>query len=338
MEKIGRMRTYLKSMPLIGKLYRLIGESDIYYRMHYMKPGGPYWQYDYKSIKFDRLIRKVASQIDDNNYSINISADGSVYITLENGIKFKWNPKDPYSLLGMPLRGNFEPECTHIINRLVKNGDTVVDIGANFGWYTNHLANLVGDAGQVHAFEPTNIIADLRDNVLLNGFEKRCIINTCALGNMEGTETLFMPERLGTAFASLRKQIYRGSSQTSSLTVSIRMLDSYVNENKIEKINLIKIDTEGAEFMILKGAENTIKKYHPIILFELLSHHTLPFGYSPIELIDYLSALCYDTYELDSNQLGKLIRVKSFEDTRNYNFIAFHRDFYKCMDCEILQK
>jgi FkbM family methyltransferase len=330
MSKVDYLKPYIKSIPLIGwiatGLYRKVVGSTIYYRINYIMPGSSYWQYDYKSIKFNRLINKIISLIDRKGYAISISGNGSVYVILDNGVKFKWDPGDPYSLLGMPLRGDFEPECTYLISKLVKTGDIVIDIGANFGWYSVHFANLVGENGKVHVFEPTNIIEDLKENLILNGFDKRCIINQYALGNQDGTETLFIPQGLGTAFASLRKHTYKGVSKTSNLLVPIMKLDDYLDKNGVERVNLIKIDTEGAEFIILKGAEETLKRYSPVILLELQSYHTLTFGYTPIDAIKYLNVLGYDLYEPDPDHLGKVRKLSSFNDMYNYNFVAIHRD------------
>jgi len=321
MNKIDKLKNFIKSIPFVGKI-----ASKIYSILNFIKPGGQYWEYNFKAKKFDRLIRNIASLISDNGYSLTIKSDSRIFITLTNTIKFWWTPGDPYSLLGMPLRGDFEPECTFLINKLIKKGNTIVDIGGNFGWYSCHFAHLVGETGKVHVFEPTNIIDDLKNNLILNEFAGRCELNKIALGNETGSATLFIPKKLGTAFASLRKHNNQNSDDAINFSVNIEKLDDYVLANKIDKIDFIKIDIEGAEYLALKGAEMILEKYKPMILLEIQEEHTKYFDHSPDELITYLTELGYNIYDVDQNELGTLRKIKSFGEAKNYNFLALQND------------
>ncbi len=314
---MNKTKILIKSMPFVGKI-----AFKVYCTFNFIKPGGQYWEYDFKAKKNDRLIRDIASLIADKGYDLVIDRSGNVYIILKNGIRFWWIPRDPYSLLGMPLRGNFEPECTSLLAKLIKKGDTVFDVGANFGWYSCHFAQLVGERGKVHVFEPTNAIEDLKNNLILNEFKSRCILNQVALGEKEGKEALFIPQKLGTAFASLREHSYDNSSKTHKISVPIEKLDDYVLSNKIEKVDFIKMDVEGGEYLVLKGAEIVLKQYSPVIMLELHESHTKCFGYSPEELIIYLGDLGYYLYEIDENEVGSVKEVISSENTNNYNFLA----------------
>lgn len=314
---MNETKILIKSMPFLGKI-----AFKVYGTFNFIKPGGQYWEYNFKAKKTDNFIKKIVLLIADKEYDLVIDRSGKVYIVLKNGIKFWWIPRDPYSLLGMPLRGNFEPECTFLLDKLIKKGDTVFDVGGNFGWYSCHFAQLVGESGKVHIFEPTNAIEELKNNVILNGFEARCILNKVALGAKKGTETLFIPQKLGTAFASLREHSYNNSGKTHKISVPIEKLDDYILSNKIEKVDLIKMDVEGGEYLVLKGAENVLKQYSPIIMLELQESHTKCFGYSPEELINYLGDLGYHLYEIDEKEVGSVNEVISSENTNNYNFLA----------------
>jgi len=306
---LRRIKDLVKSIPFIGKFI-----TNLYRNFLFLKPGGQYWQYNFKAVRFDSLIRKTALMIGDKEYKVVVSGDGKAQVILKNGIKFWWIPRDPYSLLGMPLRGSFEPECTFLVSRLISAGNIVFDVGANFGWYSCHFAQLVGETGKVHIFEPTKCIEELEKNLILNGFKARCILNKVALGAKKGIETLFIPQKLGTAFASLCKHSYSDGSKSHKINVPIEKLDDYVIANKIEKIDFIKMDVEGAEYLVLKGAENVLKNYSPVIMLELQEVHTKYFGYSPEEVINYLGDLNYHLYSVK-----KLI---SFKNTSNYNFLA----------------
>ena len=319
MDKTKKLKSFIKTMPLLGK-----AAVRIYGMVNFIKPGGQYWEYEFKAKKFDKFIRNIVLLIGNKEYNVVVNGNGDVYITLKNGIKFYWIPKNPFSLLGMPLRGTFEPECTFCVSKIIKKGDIVFDIGGNFGWYSCHLAQLIGETGKVHVFEPTNAIDELGKNLILNGFKARCILKKVALGAKKGTETLFIPQKLGTAFASLREHSYGDSDkvETDKVNVPIEKLDDYVNVNQIKKVDFIKMDIEGAEYLALKGAENVLKQYSPVIMLELQSVHTKLFGYAPEELINYLENLGYHLYEIDEKEFGLLKKVASFNSTSNYNFLA----------------
>lgn len=323
------IKSFIKSIPFVGKI-----ASKVYGILLFIGPKGQYWEYNFKAKRFNRLIGGIASLIGSRGYKVAIDGNGNAYVILENGIKFWWTPRDPYSLLGMPLRGNFEPECTFLLAKLIKKGDTVFDIGANFGWYSCHLAQLVGEAGKVHIFEPTDAIDELKSNLTLNKFEARCVLNQAALGEKEGIETLFIPQKLGTAFASLREHSW--GNKSSEISVRVGKLDDYVIGNKITEVDFIKMDVEGAEYLILKGAENVVKQYCPVIMLELYKPHTEYFGYSPEELISYLGDLGYHLYEIDEQEIGSVKKVTSFENTSYYNFLALKNDdIVKTMDFRV---
>jgi FkbM family methyltransferase len=198
-------------------------------------------------------------------------------------------------------------------------GDIAFDVGANFGWYSCHLAQLVGEAGEVHIFEPTNAIDELKSNLTLNKFEARCVLNQVALAEKEGTEILFIPEKLGTAFASLREQSY---GRTQKICVPTQKLDDYVTANRVRDVDFMKMDVEGAEYLVLEGAENVVKQYSPVIMLELYKPHTEYFGYSPEELISYLGDLGYHLFEIDKDRFGSVKKVSEFDSANNYNFLA----------------
>ncbi|MGQ9628039.1 MAG: FkbM family methyltransferase, partial [Anaerolineae bacterium] len=313
-KRLSGIKAFIKSMPVIGNIAR-----RIYGIFLFVGPKGQYWEYNFKAKKFSRLIRGIASLIGNKGYKVVIDINGNAHIVLENGIMFWWIPGDPMSLLGMPLRGSFEPECTFLLTKLLKRGDIAFDIGANFGWYSYHLAQLVGEAGKVHIFEPTSALDELKNNLTLNKFEARCVLNQVALGEKEGTEALFIPEKLGTAFASLREHSY---GKTRKTCVPVQRLDDYVNANKIRDVAFVKIDVEGAEHLVLKGAENVLTRYSPVIMLEIQKQHTEHFGYSPQQLISYLGDFGYHLFEIDKDKFGSVKKVGAFNDTHNYNFLA----------------
>jgi FkbM family methyltransferase len=148
--------------------------------------------------------------------------------------------------------GRWEPFATRILWGLLGPGDGVLDIGANIGWYGAVLGRAVGRSGFVHSFEPDPANAKL---LTLNVADLRQVsVHPIALADMNGVMELALSEdnlgdhRLMTSKANDRK----------TQLVSTERLDDFVARTEIEvkRLRIIKIDTQGAEVMILRGATN----------------------------------------------------------------------------------
>ena len=169
------------------------------------------------------------------------------------------------------LRDNYEKQTTELFERIVKPGMVVFDIGAHVGYYTLLAARQIGDTGEVHAFEPEpsnfNLLAQ---NVEFNNYQNVECVNK-VVSNDTGSTELFL-----TSLDNGRYSIYNHGlpKKRSVLTQSIS-LDDYVNEKNLTKIDLIKVDVEGAETDVLNGAvkllnnrnvRNVIIEFNPGLL------------------------------------------------------------------------
>jgi FkbM family methyltransferase len=155
------------------------------------------------------------------------------------------------------------------ITRIVTNeylqpskGDVVVDAGAHYGFYTLHASRLVGADGLVLAFEPhPKNYERFLTNLSLNGIRNVIAFNK-ALGECDKPIRLYISshsERHSTSFTLNPSTHYSGNY----IYVKSAKLDTAVGELGIKRVNLIKIDVEGAELSILKGAEKTIDQFRP---------------------------------------------------------------------------
>jgi FkbM family methyltransferase len=146
--------------------------------------------------------------------------------------------------------GKYEPATTRAFREILKQGDTVVDVGANIGYFSLLSSRLVGDKGCVIAFEPEpHNIESFRRNVTLNRFTNTGV-NTFAIGNYNG-ESEFHISTNDPAHSLVKAKVH-----SSSIVVKVRKLDVF----EIAKANLIKTDTEGNELAVLRGAEKLIKR------------------------------------------------------------------------------
>jgi FkbM family methyltransferase len=150
-----------------------------------------------------------------------------------------------------------------------KPGDVVIDAGAHYGFYSLLASRLVEDKGLVLSFEPAPInYQRLLTNIKINN---ACNVKAfkMALGDKDGRAKLFLSKATGTHSIITPK-----ISEKYENTVNVRMrkIDTMVQELVLKRVDLIKIDTEGAELMILKGARQTLTKFKPKLT--IAAYHT----------------------------------------------------------------
>jgi len=190
------------------------------------------------------------------------------------------------------LSGRFEPEVSTAIFALVRPGMTVLDIGANIGVHTLHLAKLVGETGRVLAFEPNPVASEeLHRNIALNQVKNVTMLKV-ALWERDGDKTFHFPENGMEAMGGLLntsrfKVAYEAKVETARLDTILARLD-------VQKVDFVKIDVEGAELPVLKGADSLFSADScPPILYESALINSMPYLYTPDDLHQFLSSKGY---------------------------------------------
>jgi len=169
------------------------------------------------------------------------------------------------------LLGAFERSTVIALQKLVKPGDVVFDIGANIGAHTLGLARSVGRAGYVFAFEPADFaFTKLKANLALNPeLDSRTFVRQILLSARE----VDLPEAEIYASWPLEPKDsvhpkHRGMLVTMK-GAAVDTLDGFVEREGIERLNLIKIDVDGHELSVLQGGLEVLKKFRPILVMEL---------------------------------------------------------------------
>ena len=198
-------------------------------------------------------------------------------------------------------RGSWEPFETRVMLSLLHPGDVVVDIGANIGWYTITLALQIGGSGRIFAFEPEPDNADLLEqNVALNRLSNVKVFR-CALSDTPGTLTLVK--------SITNMGDHRLSSQPANpalqVDVPVETLDRLVAIGAVDltSVRIIKIDTQGAEVLVLRGARDALVNlsFDCAVFVEfspnLLRHHGIDF---PRQFLDVLNGLARDMFMINA--------------------------------------
>lgn len=160
----------------------------------------------------------------------------------------------------------YEAECA-ILSRYLKPGHTVVDVGANIGFITGIASRMVGEQGTVHSFEPSpavhaKLLGVIRENGLSN-----VITHNVGCGDVPGEMMLASPTG-----SSGNATLTNPAAATGPLQkVRIVCLDDYLTV--LERLDFIKIDTEGFEDHVLAGAGALMDAYHPTVYIELSSEY-----------------------------------------------------------------
>lgn len=230
------------------------------------------------------------------------------------GLRIYFNPK---SILGFVLRvaGSYEDETTKLFNSLVKDGMTVLDLGANVGYYSLLAGRQVGKKGRVFAFEPWHeSFSFLQKNIEANGF-KNIIPVAKAVSNSCGRQRLFLASDPGQH--SLSQGSYKEFVETDVTTV-----DEFVREQNIS-VDLIKMDVEGAEMHVLEGMVETIRNNPGLkIITEFSANNLEKSGCSPSA---FLERLVSNGFKLCIINDEKLTRQLINPDNLNELIKSLHR-------------
>ncbi len=173
-----------------------------------------------------------------------------------------------------------------LISRYVSAGDVALDVGANHGFMSGILSTLTGSTGQVHSFEPNpKVFAKLLEVIKINNFSTVSAYNM-GCGKEEQLMTLHCPPSSGHASLRPNADIKRSSLETKE--VRIVKLDDFLGP-RLERLNFLKIDTEGYEDDVLLGATDLLRRFYPVIYIELCSEYLV----SSERSIQFLRSLGY---------------------------------------------
>jgi FkbM family methyltransferase len=215
------------------------------------------------------------------------------WVEVEPGINMEL---DPYDLVSRAIlqTGEWEPQSVKAMTEHLSTGGTFIDVGAHIGYYSLKAANIVGANGHVVAVEPNpQTLPKLQANIAASSARVVGVWPVACAGS-ESTLEFYAAPRSNTGESSLSKEnASQDSPATAKYSVRGRPLDAIVKEAKLDHIDVIKIDVEGAEFEVLKGATQTLADYHPVLIVEIDSSQLKAMGTSVEEVTQFLTSRGY---------------------------------------------
>ena len=221
--------------------------------------------------------------------------------------------------LRLLVGAHYEREV-RIVRSLLPRDAVVIDVGANIGQYTVPLAKRVGPHGKVISLEPSpSVRALLTSNVQFYRLRNVEVLPFAA-SDGEPEVTLFTPVRQSKA--SFQESAIAPVS-TSDMAVSVRAIT--LDSLPLDRCDLIKIDTEGAELKVLKGATRVLERHRPLLLLEVDPRYCSRFGYTPRDLVAFLGQLGYHAGVQIGGGLRRADEPKDLTSGRNIFFLHSSR-------------
>jgi FkbM family methyltransferase len=231
--------------------------------------------------------------------------DSTVVIKeLEGGVRLFVDLSD--HVIGLNIvRGQYEGDAIAFVTRHLRPGDVAIDVGAHIGLFAMEMAAAVGASGIVYAFEAFEANADLLErSIAENRFEKRVVLRRAAVGTSSGTATLTFPvETLNTGGAYVLRPGTAPLPGNRTAAVPLVALDDLEMRRPVR---LIKMDVEGAEPLVVRGARRVIAEDRPLILSEL--HPTQlerTSGVSAAVFLDEMRRLGYRATTIDGAAIDR---------------------------------
>ena len=211
---------------------------------------------------------------------------------------------------------SIDPQERELVFNLARSCRTILDVGANIGWYSMNFVQLP-NVKEVYAFEPIPYIFQyLERHIGINEIENISTFNF-GFSDTVGEKTFYWTKN-ETGSSSMKNIQER--SRINKVKCKVTTIDHFL-KNRNKSIDFIKCDVEGAELFVFKGAIKTLKQCRPVIFTEMLRKWSKKFGYHPNDIINLLAALDYHCYGYINNKIEKIDYVTPELETTNYFFL-----------------
>jgi FkbM family methyltransferase len=198
--------------------------------------------------------------------------------------------------------GYYERELTRFIESIIRPGSVMVDVGANIGTFTLLAASL---GATCYSFEASPAVcAALRRNIALNKFGN-ITVRECAVSDHAGEASFFLYEDVGKNNSCGQSAFFR-RGPGREIKVPLETLDTALSD--LDRVDFIKTDVEGADFLVLRGANAILERFHPALAIEATEELASKLGGSVAEILDLLFGHGYQVHSLSRHGMVPVTR------------------------------
>lgn len=231
--------------------------------------------------------------------------------------EFLYIPDMMGGLLGAEYRNGFELFEIEFLRKTLPKKAIIFDVGANFGFYSIHLAKLLPQT-DIHSFEPVEkVFSILEENVSRNSLISKLNLNNFALGAVGG-EVKMTSDRYAGNYV-IAKGHYAGDTGI----VRLETVDAYIEQKEIDTVDFIKCDVEGFEVEVMSGCEKTLKHLRPLVMVEIAEEWQKRTDADPSLLFEQMTRHNY--WWCSSKELF-LIHAFEHQPSGSYNFFFFPQE------------
>ncbi len=212
--------------------------------------------------------------------------------------------------------GIYEAETAEVFLQNVQQGTIVLDIGANVGYYSI-LAASKAINGRVFAFEPNALLhSQIQNSLRFNNFENVQVVAAAVSNKHRQAALLYLSSADNKGMSALATPSNYSGQTTTIETITI---DNWVADNNISRVDIIKMDIEGAETLALEGMRNTLIRFSPIVFMEVCDEVLQRQNSSAAAVFNFMSLLNYNAYGIDSAR--ELYLIDNYIPTIDFNIV-----------------
>ena len=216
--------------------------------------------------------------------------------------------------------GHYEKTLGDLVKKILKPGDVFLDIGANIGYFSMLAANKE-PTSKIFSFEPVRkLFQKLEENILVNNMSNITAVNI-AIGDTDEEKELFISAADNLGMSSFQPpENYSGKKEI----VKVVSIYRWFKTAGLSRIDLVKLDIEGSELAALKGMQEVLQNFKPVVIAEINPETLRLFNLKPADICEFLSKLDFSGYLI--SERGKLEQVKQNEIDQTVNVLFIYKE------------
>lgn len=221
------------------------------------------------------------------------------------------------------MQRDFELSVQQVYQAVLRPGDTAIDVGAHVGRHAIPMAQAVAPTGTVYAIEPLPKCNHFLKHTIKTEYrnlQDRIQVLDYAIGDYE-RQTEFIVAVDALAYSGLQPRTYDVPTKLERIKIQVRTLDSlFLN---LPALQYIKVDAEGGEYHIFKGAERCLDKFRPLVTFEFGLNTLAEYHITPADMAEIWFSRNYKIYDVNGRQLETREQfIQSAEWQRVWDYIS----------------